>query len=371
MREIDAKKTILNEMHREYTLVITLETVVLLLIMLSSTANASDSVITAGLHSIEVSSSPNPSYLGQPITITATIYIAYYDGLGEMHIIPAPGGTVDFLADQNCFVHAEVHNGVATATASYSEYSEYITMQEVFPDGIYRIGVDYHWHGVIDDCNVSITDYPGTGFTHTFLKYTPTIIWDNPADIIYGTAMSSIQLNAVAIDPVSGETIDGTFIYTPAAETVLSAGTHTLHVDFIPDDDTHLINASKEVIINVLTHVQEIQQITTKVQSLNLFPEEANLLIVKLDIATQNLNKGNTLAATNNLNSLVNQVNAYINDGKIPSTEGHALIDDANDLINVINFLNPPKKSVPEFPSIALPIISVLGIIAIFGRRKV
>ena len=50
-------------------------------------------------------------------------------------------------------------------------------------------------------------------------KATPTITWSNPADITYGTALSSTQLNAVATDPVTGNTVTGTFIYTPAAGT--------------------------------------------------------------------------------------------------------------------------------------------------------
>ena len=49
------------------------------------------------------------------------------------------------------------------------------------------------------------------------LKATPTITWANPADIIYGTALSATQLNATT-------TVPGTFAYTPAAGAVLSAG---------------------------------------------------------------------------------------------------------------------------------------------------
>ena len=45
----------------------------------------------------------------------------------------------------------------------------------------------------------------------------PTITWNAPAAISYGTALSSTQLNATANVP-------GTFAYTPAAGTVLKAG---------------------------------------------------------------------------------------------------------------------------------------------------
>ena len=47
---------------------------------------------------------------------------------------------------------------------------------------------------------------------------TPTITWASPAGITYGTALSAAQLDATASVP-------GTFTYSPAAGTVLKAGT--------------------------------------------------------------------------------------------------------------------------------------------------
>ena len=49
------------------------------------------------------------------------------------------------------------------------------------------------------------------------LKATPTVTWNNPADIVYGTALGATQLNAVASVP-------GVLTYTPPATTVLNAG---------------------------------------------------------------------------------------------------------------------------------------------------
>ena len=64
-------------------------------------------------------------------------------------------------------------------------------------------------------------------------KATPIITWGNPADIIYGTALSGTQLNATASVP-------GTFVYTPAAGTILSAGAgQILSVDFTPTNTTN------------------------------------------------------------------------------------------------------------------------------------
>ena len=59
---------------------------------------------------------------------------------------------------------------------------------------------------------------------------TPVVTWANPAAITYGTALSATQLDATT-------TVPGSFVYTPAAGTVLSAGAgQTLSVTFTPTD---------------------------------------------------------------------------------------------------------------------------------------
>ncbi len=59
----------------------------------------------------------------------------------------------------------------------------------------------------------------------------PTIAWTAPASIVYGTPLSATQLNAAATG-LAGAAVSGTFAYTPAAGTVLTAGAHTLNVVF-------------------------------------------------------------------------------------------------------------------------------------------
>ncbi len=56
-----------------------------------------------------------------------------------------------------------------------------------------------------------------------------TVTWPTPASIVYGTPLGAAQLDATASLP-------GTFIYTPAAGTVLTAGPHVLSVTFTPTD---------------------------------------------------------------------------------------------------------------------------------------
>ncbi|MCX6717717.1 MAG: DUF5011 domain-containing protein [Candidatus Taylorbacteria bacterium] len=77
-------------------------------------------------------------------------------------------------------------------------------------------------------------------------KTTPTITWNNPADIEYGTALSNIQLNATT-------TVDGTFSYLPDIGTMLSLGSgQVLSTTFTPTDLINYNIATSSVLINVV-----------------------------------------------------------------------------------------------------------------------
>ena len=79
----------------------------------------------------------------------------------------------------------------------------------------------------------------------TVNKATPAITWTDPASIGYGTALSATQLNAIA-------NIVGTFVYNPAAGTVLNGGAgQTLSVTFTPSDTTNHTTAVASVSITV------------------------------------------------------------------------------------------------------------------------
>ena len=95
-------------------------------------------------------------------------------------------------------------------------------------------------------------------------QITPTIIWNNPADIVYGTPLSDIQLNAVAVNNTHhghGENLSGIFTYKPPNGTILGVGSYMLNVFFTPTDTIYYTTASASVFINVLNATQ-ITQIT-------------------------------------------------------------------------------------------------------------
>src|SRR5206468_3478161 len=80
--------------------------------------------------------------------------------------------------------------------------------------------------------------------TITVTQAAPVITWANPASIIYGTALSTIQLNATA-------STGGSFVYTPAAGSIPAAGTVTLSVTFTPTDTTDYTSVTKTVDLTV------------------------------------------------------------------------------------------------------------------------
>jgi hypothetical protein len=90
------------------------------------------------------------------------------------------------------------------------------------------------------------TDYTTAtaSVTLTVNKGTPAITWGAPKAITYGTALSATQLDATA-------TVAGTFAYSPAAGTVLSAGQQTLNVTFTPTNTADYATATAKVTLTV------------------------------------------------------------------------------------------------------------------------
>ena len=76
-------------------------------------------------------------------------------------------------------------------------------------------------------------------------KLAPTIYWNNPTNITYGTALNNTQLDAYA-------SVNGNFIYTPSNGTVLSAGQQQiLSINFTPTDTVNYTQTYATALINV------------------------------------------------------------------------------------------------------------------------
>ena len=78
----------------------------------------------------------------------------------------------------------------------------------------------------------------------TAQKAASVITWANPAPITYGTPLSATQLNATA-------NTAGTFIYTPAASRVLTAGVQSLSLRFVPSSQANFTTVVDDVVLTV------------------------------------------------------------------------------------------------------------------------
>jgi serine protease AprX len=167
--------------------------------------------------------------LYQAITFSGLSDKTYGDPDFDVSATASSGLAVSFSASGNCtLAGATVHitgAGSCTITASQPGLDVY-SIAAGFP-------VPY---------------YPAADVSQSFsiAKATPLITWNDPANIVLGTPLSDVQLNATASVP-------GSFVYTPPAGTVLKVGAaQTLHVDFTPEDTANYTNASKDVTINVV-----------------------------------------------------------------------------------------------------------------------
>jgi gliding motility-associated-like protein len=88
-------------------------------------------------------------------------------------------------------------------------------------------------HFIASDPNYDPTEVTAT-VSIVVGKATPVITWANPADINYGTLLSSVQLNAKATQAITNTPITGTFAYSPGLNALLPLGPNTLNVIFHP-----------------------------------------------------------------------------------------------------------------------------------------
>jgi streptogramin lyase len=90
------------------------------------------------------------------------------------------------------------------------------------------------------------TDYTTATATVTLFVYQveTTISWAKSTGITYGTPLSAVQLNATGSVP-------GNVTYSPAAGTVLSAGSHQIEATFTPTDSTDYTTAVSVITLYV------------------------------------------------------------------------------------------------------------------------
>ncbi len=114
-----------------------------------------------------------------------------------------------------------------------------------------------HWTFDASGANANYNSQSGD-VQITISKASPSITWNNPADIVYGTALGAAQLNASA-------STAGSFVYTPAAGTTLASGAgQNLHASFTPADSVNYNAASADASINVLSAALSVSMIADR-----------------------------------------------------------------------------------------------------------
>ncbi len=166
------------------------------------TSTSSALTFSPSKHTTALGLSVNPvnGAVGQQVTLVATL-APYNYGTTTTN-----GETVTFTNNGTAIGTAPLASGVATFVYT--------------PPG----GADSYQAAYAGDCSLqwrTSSTVAGTTLLASDLQ------WATPAPITYGTPLSATQLNAT-------DNHRGTFVYSPAAGTVLNAGTNTLSVTFTP-----------------------------------------------------------------------------------------------------------------------------------------
>jgi FG-GAP-like repeat/Bacterial Ig-like domain (group 3) len=167
---------------------------------------------TPAKHTTALALTANPinGAVGQQVTLVATLSPYNYG------TTTTNGEIVTFRDNGVIIGAAPLASGVATLVYT--------------PPG----GTDSYQASYAGDCGFSATT--SNTVAGSTLKAS-NLQWATPAPITYGTPLSATQLDAT-------DNKNGTFVYTPAAGTVLNAGTNTLSVTFTPNNSNYAVETA-------------------------------------------------------------------------------------------------------------------------------
>jgi hypothetical protein len=240
----------------------------------TATATVSITVVEATTSTSFVASSASPVY-GQPITLTATVVST--SGSPVVN-----GGTVVFTAGSTTLGSAAVVGGSASVSGI------------LLPGGPNVLEATYSGNST-EGGSAAPTQ------TVTVSKATPTLTWATPATITPATPLSSTQLDAAATG-TTGATLPGTFVYTPAAGTTLSAGAHTLSAVFTPTDTTDYATATTTVSISVATLTTSTTLVVSAASP--VYGQPLTLSATVVNTGSSPLGTGGTVAFTSGASTL-------------------------------------------------------------------
>ena len=231
---------------------------------------ATPSTITYGtaLNSSQLNASA--SYSGNPLSgtwaYTPAAGSVLNAGTNTLNATFTPTDTVNYTRNSSVFVTLNVSKASEIVTLggvnqTYNGNPESVTTTvshgpvSVTYNGASSLPTAAGTYAV--SANVTNPNY--TGFTTGNLiiaQATPVIAWATPTAITYGAALDNTQLNATA--NLSGNTVNGSFVYTPARGTILNAGINTLSVSFAPSDTTNFTSNNAGTVNLVVNKATEV-----------------------------------------------------------------------------------------------------------------
>jgi hypothetical protein len=176
---------------------------------------AAGTVLQAGSQKLTVTFTPSDTVTYSTVTSNADLMVTQVTPvITWAPLSPIPQGTALGAAQLNATANIP-------GTLSYSP-----ALGTVLPAGTQQLTATFAPSDAADYRAVTAHD---TLTITAAATVAPTITWNTPAPIQYGTALSNVQLNATASVP-------GNFIYSPAAGAVLQAGSQKLTAIFTPAD---------------------------------------------------------------------------------------------------------------------------------------
>ncbi|HJT17501.1 MAG TPA: MBG domain-containing protein, partial [Thermoanaerobaculia bacterium] len=189
-------------------------------------------VLTAGTHTLKATFQPADPTQFQSVTVSADVTVspalltARADDVTKVYGSSNPNLTYTlsgFVNGENTSVVSGAPLLSTTATTSSDVGSYPVTISA----------------GTLQAANYT---FQFTGGQLSITKADQTIKWAAPAAIVYGTALSSTQLNATV--SVVGPALAGALTYSPAAGTVLHAGDQLLTLNVAATNDYNAATAS-------------------------------------------------------------------------------------------------------------------------------
>ena len=191
---------------------------------------AAGAVLNAGAQTLTATFTPADSSNYSSGSVTATIEVSKATAA-----VTAAGGTFTYDGQPHPATGSVTGLGGASLGAPSFTYNG--SVQPPVAAGSYAVVASFEGNANYEPASASATITIG--------KAPVVLTWNPPAAIVYGTPLGAVQLNASANVP-------GTFAYSPASGTVLSAGAgHALTAIFTPADGTNYTGASVNTTIVV------------------------------------------------------------------------------------------------------------------------